>query len=118
MRRSVAALVLALSALFAAPRIARADPPALAPAPAPVTHGDATVGWVVVVASVVVGAAITTAALTIDCDPVDTRCGRWSSLGIWGGVGVAAFGSVGGIVLVEKSQRRVAIAGPTVIGTF
>lgn len=110
MKRHAAVLALTLVAASASPRIARADPPA--------PHGDTTTGWIVVASSIAAGAAITTVALTSDCAPADTRCGRWTSLGIWGGVGVAAFGSVAGIVLVEKESRRVAIAGPALVGTF
>lgn len=65
-----------------------------------VSTTDAT-GWYVLAASLLVGAALTTYGLGIDCDEHDHACHRRASLPIWGGVGVAASGSILGLYLVQ-----------------
>jgi hypothetical protein len=103
-------LVLVLVLLW--PRVAAADP-------TPTKAGDPTWGWLLVGGSILAGAAIVTVGVTaIDCKTDDLKCSRWSSLVVISGLGVASVGSTAGIILVERANRRVALAGPVLIGTF
>jgi len=63
--------------------------------------GDQKWGWLIVAGAIVAGAAVTTYGLSIDCQKDDTDCHRRAALPIWGGVGIAATGSLIGIRIVE-----------------
>lgn len=76
---------------------AAASPPAVPSPPA-----AATWGVVVILASIATGAALTGYGLTIECSADDHPCHRRAALPIWGGVGVAALGSVVGLRLVKS----------------
>jgi hypothetical protein len=78
---------------------------------------DATAGVVVILASLAAGAALSAYGLTIDCGPSDHACHRRAAAPIWGGVGVAAVGSLVGLRLLEPSLSRSA-ALITLHGTF
>jgi hypothetical protein len=74
---------------------------------------------------VAAGATVTTLSMTVRCDPADIPCARRASLGIWTGIGVAALGSLAGILVVEAGARRRARAavaltpgGASLVGTF
>jgi hypothetical protein len=74
-------------------------------------------GIVVIVASLTAGAALTSYGLTIDCAELDHACHRRAAAPIWGGVGVAAVGSLVGSSLIHASLARSA-AVLSIHGTF
>lgn len=63
------------------------------------------VGWGILALSFVAGATLTTISATVTCAPNETECGRWTSLGIWGGVGIASAGAVAGLLLIKADAR-------------
>jgi hypothetical protein len=78
---------------------------AAAPAPAaPQRSAAATWGVIVVLASIAAGASLTAYGLTIDCGDDDHACHRRAALPIWGGVGVAAVGTVVGLRVIQSSS--------------
>lgn len=67
---------------------------------------DGRWGWIVVIASLSVGAALTGYGLSVECRDSDTDCQRHAGLFIWGGVGVASTGSALGIAIVQTTLVR------------
>jgi hypothetical protein len=78
-----------------------------APATAQTSPGLApkSPGWVVVALSLATGIVVTSFAATIHCERGDKDCTRWASLGLWGGIGVAAGGTYAGLLIVERDVR-------------
>lgn len=62
-------------------------------------------GWATVVLSLALGASVTGVSMAIECPRNDSDCARWTSLGIWGGIGIASLGSVAGLVVVRAASR-------------
>ena len=81
------------------------------------TATSATPGIVVILASLAAGAALTGYGLTFDCADLDHACHRRAAAPIWGGVGVAAVGSLVGLRLIQTSTTR-SVAMISVHGTF
>jgi hypothetical protein len=95
-------------------------PPGTTPGPSPPepeSKARTTAGVVVIVASLAAGAALTGYGLTIDCAELDHACHRRAAAPIWGGVGVAAVGSLVGLRLIQTSVTR-SSASLTLHGTF
>ncbi len=72
--------------------------------------GDGRWGWLVVAGSVAAGALVTTYGLTIDCGEFDHDCQRHAALPIWGGIGIAATGSLVGLYVVQVHSEPRATA--------
>ena len=72
---------------------------------------DADWAWWVIIPSLTVGAVLTGYGLSFDCGRADSSCQRSASAAIWGGVGVASFGSLLGVSLVQASTVSPAKSG-------
>ncbi len=107
---------------------ASAAPAPVPPPPPPVVRvSSGTWGWYVLASGVAVGAAVTAYGFTIDCSETDLACRSRASLGIWGGIGIAAIASALGLAVVQAGRVQVAPAvtaealpraGVVVRGTF
>jgi hypothetical protein len=85
-------------ALSCVPATAAADP----------KSGQASLvewGWATAAFSVVAGGGVTAASLAITCPHDDFDCARWTSLGIWSGIGFAALGTIAGLIMVRAGSR-------------
>jgi hypothetical protein len=82
------------------------------PARVPSWRKDGTWGWFVVASSVFAGSALTAMGLAIDCEGKSPSCERGSSIAIWGGVGVAAIGSILGLTVVANARDAAPPAPP------
>ena len=104
----VRTLSVATLLVLAVSRTAHADPPPpatpLTPAapPTPSLHW----GWVVAIASLAAGTSLTVVSLTLQCPEGDIECARWTSFGIWGGIGIASIGAAAGLAGVTVDSRR------------
>jgi hypothetical protein len=78
-----------------------------------------TAGVVVILAALAAGVALTSYGLTFDCGETDISCHRRAAAPIWGGVGVAAAGSLVGLRLLQPSgSASSSSAVVTLQGTF
>lgn len=64
-----------------------------------------SMGWAVVALSLATGALVAGGGAAIECRTDDLDCARWASLGIWGGIGIAAAGSIAGLLIVKADAR-------------
>lgn len=96
------ARTLIFTACLLSSTIAHAQTP---PATAEPPRATATWGAIVIATSIAAGAALTGYGLTFDCRANDHACHRRASLPIWGGVGVAAAGSLVGLRLLSIGGR-------------
>jgi hypothetical protein len=63
-----------------------------------------TWGWTTVVLSLVAGATLTGVSMAIECPRNDLECARWTSLGIWGGIGIASAGTLTGVLIIRRAS--------------
>jgi hypothetical protein len=61
-------------------------------------------GWTTVILSVALGASVTSMSMAIECPRNDLGCARWTSLGIWGGIGIASAGTVVGLLVIRAAS--------------
>lgn len=101
MRPTLALRTLLVVASWHALALAEPPPPAPAPKPVPASASSAP-SIAIIVASIAAGVAITAYGLSFDCGEDDHSCHRRASLPIFGGVGVAAAGSIVGLVLLPS----------------
>ena len=64
---------------------------------------DVDWAWWVIIPSLALGALTTGYGLSFDCAQADTACQRSASVAIWGGVGIASFGSLLGVSLIQTT---------------
>lgn len=93
---------LILTACLLSSTLAHAQTPPTTVEPA---RSTASWGVIVIATSIAAGAALTGYGLTFDCSADDHACHRRASLPIWGGVGVAAAGSLVGLRLLSIGGR-------------
>ena len=116
MRRTLP--IISLLAITSWHGLARAEDPApTAATPAPAPQAGRALGIGVVLASIAAGAAVTIYGLSIDCSEQDHACHRRASLPIFGGVGLAAAGSIVGLTLMP-SPDGTSSAALTIRGRF
>jgi hypothetical protein len=72
---------------------------------------DSDWAWWLIIPSLALGATLTGYGLTFDCAQADTSCQRNAGAAIWGGVGVASFGSLLGISILQASTPAPAKSG-------
>lgn len=97
-RRQRLSFVLVATVAFVTPASASADPP----------HPPSdriSAGWLVIAASVAAGAILTGVSLSLSCASGDLDCARWTSLGIWGGLGIASAGTAAGVLVIKADAR-------------
>lgn len=108
-RRLLLAVAVATSLATLGPAAAHAEPPpppaSPAPPASPVVPAPRSWGWTLVAASVSIGAAVSLGSLVVNCPRDDLDCARWTSLGIWGGIGIASVGVLAGVLVVRASSR-------------
>ena len=90
--------------------------PAFAQTPAPPPRSS-TWGIVVITTSLLAGAALTSYGLTINCGQDEHRCHRRAALPIWGGLGLAASGTLLGLRLLPQATAS-GVAGLSLGGSF
>lgn len=63
-------------------------------------------GWFVVATSLFVGTGATGFGLGQTCDEGVNSCTRYTSLALWGGLGVAAVGTALGLIVVQAGHSK------------
>ena len=95
--RLLRSLVVAVPLVCLTSADAHADPPKTPP---PVSWG-----WTLAALSVMAGGTVTGVSLVVQCQPNELECARWTSLGIWGGIGIASAGALAGLLVVTAASR-------------
>jgi len=101
--RHLLPLAVAASLVLLTPAAAHADQPAPAPSPAAQAPAPWSWGWVLVAATASIGATVSLGSLAVHCPSDDLECARWTSLGIWGGIGFASMGVLAGLLVVRAA---------------
>lgn len=67
---------------------------------------DGSWGWFVTASSLFVGTTLTAVGLALDCNEGSNPCTRGASVAIWGGIGIAAIGSMIGLAVVRNGSEK------------
>jgi hypothetical protein len=86
--------------------VAVAPPPPVATAPAGSSRPARNGGWAIVVLSLAIGSSVTAVSVAHPCSSDNLECARWTSLGIWSGIGIASLGTVAGLLLVKAASPQ------------
>lgn len=101
-RHLLVSLAVAGSLGILSPAAAHAEPPA--PAASSVSPAaQRSWGWVIVAATASIGATVSLGSLAVNCPREDLECARWTSLGIWGGIGFSSIGMLAGLLVVRAA---------------